>query len=193
MKRRSIIDSCLPPLHLACSNDDRRPAMNCVWINAGIAYATNAHVLAVFDLKGSTLSKDNIEYLHGKLIDKNVWKLLCKSHIKEVTKTGIVVNGEYATIEYGFCDPDMKYPNVILVLNEHLSKLLEPISIFGFDPKLLKIAADIIGGTRLIYHRYGKSGGTFVRKADSEEKLFVLIMPLSYSDDDASKFNFKFF
>jgi hypothetical protein len=185
----------LPPIHLACSTDEIRPAMNCVWINSGIAYATDAHVLAVVDLREeSGLTPDQIEFLHGKLIHRNVWKLLCKSFIQEITATGIVVLGDYATVEYRFAEPDMKYPNVITVLNERLAKPLESVPMYAFDPKLIKIAAEIIGTQYLHFTSHGNSG-TFIRSTEGYQKIFVLAMPCMHneSNDPTQAYNFKFF
>src|SRR5687768_2247682 len=75
----------LPPLHLACSDDELQPALQHIEIVDGIATATNSHVIAQLNLKQySKLDDDTIRLMNGKLIHRDVWEAIEDADIIEV-------------------------------------------------------------------------------------------------------------
>jgi hypothetical protein len=68
----------LPPMHLACDNCKLRDALNYVYINNGIATATNAHIMVRVKLD-QYMREDVLAALDGKVIHMETWKALKRS------------------------------------------------------------------------------------------------------------------
>src|SRR3954469_10230124 len=65
----------LPSIHLACSDDELRPALQMVEIIDGIATACNGNIIARMNLGAySKLDDETIKKLNGKLIHRDVWE-----------------------------------------------------------------------------------------------------------------------
>ena len=120
----NTIHTQLPKLHLICSTDDLRPAMQYVKIENGKAIATNAHSLLVTDLTKYIDDKDfNIPdcYIH-----KDAWKQLCSPSLLSFDLANGVIElrfkKEEKLIKYKtpaeFEDKIGRYPNYEAVIPE---------------------------------------------------------------------------
>ena len=79
----------ITPLHLACSKDDLRPVMQCIYFDAdGYAWSTDAYIL----IKHKVLDSDIIdkENLIGKMIHKDVFAKIIKYNTIQATNEGIL-------------------------------------------------------------------------------------------------------
>lgn len=70
----------LPPLHLACSTDELRTEMMCVFIDEGVATATNGHILVRYNLS-DYLEQADLNKLNGKLIPASFWKIMSQTEL----------------------------------------------------------------------------------------------------------------
>lgn len=78
-----IKNTFISDLHLACGNDKRRPAMQCIHFKDGFAYASDAHVLIKQPLYFNPV--ENKDILDGVAIHAESFKAIRK--MKHVTAT----------------------------------------------------------------------------------------------------------
>jgi hypothetical protein len=110
-------------LHLCCSNDDFRPAMNNIYFDEGHAIALDGHILICADLHDiSTLSDEDIEKLNGKLLNAASYKELLKYPTIHITDTAIEATkplGVWGSMDVSFkFTEDTTYPNYKSVLDD---------------------------------------------------------------------------
>lgn len=110
-------------LHLCCSNDDFRPAMNNIYFDEGHAIATDGHILICADIHDiSDLNDEDIERLNGKLLNSASYKELLKYPTIRITDTAIEATkalGVYGSMNVSFrFTEDTTYPNYKSVLDD---------------------------------------------------------------------------
>lgn len=187
----------LPPIHLACSNNELQPAMTYVKIENGWATATDAHIAVQMELKSfSELRSEDIDRLNGKFIHKDIWKILMDAHFLTVSEFDsnlitYVKNGVRAVYDIS-CD--VKFPNLKGVLKTALDKGYEPRQIFGIAPKYIPVIQKIFACSQLFFRSY-KGGpmpgyGPFVIFAPEIENAYALLMAVEPRKDNA-KLNFQ--
>jgi len=76
-------------LDLCCGKDQLRPAFQCVHFFGGFAFATNAYVLIMQDLKMCGFTEEEMAMAEGKAIHSEAFKQLYKSDTVKVTEAGI--------------------------------------------------------------------------------------------------------
>lgn len=175
----------LPPLHLACSDDDLRPALNHIEVVDGIATATNAHVIAQLKLSEySDLDPDTIRELSGKLIHKDVWKtimdadvLSIKGDIIHCVKGGINADFNIAT--------ELRFPDHKSIIDAVAKSIFEKKSFVCFNPEWIKIASKIFPSESLIC-RFYENHEMMVFFPSGDAKGFVGIMPMQITDEEAT-------
>ena len=110
-------------LHLCCSNDDFRPAMNNIYFDEGHAIASDGHILICADLHDiSNLNDEDIEKLNGKLLNAASYKELLKYPTIHITNTAIEATkplGVWGSMDESFkFTEDTTYPNYKSVLDD---------------------------------------------------------------------------
>jgi len=110
-------------LHLCCSNDDFRPAMNSIYFDEGHAIASDGHILICADIHDiSNLNDEDIERLNGKLLNGASYKELLKYPTIRITGTAIEATksiGIYGSMDVSFkFTKDTTYPNYKSVLDD---------------------------------------------------------------------------
>ena len=146
MGRRINRGDKLPPMHLACSTDDLRPVMNCVYIKDGFATATDAFVLVKYDLR-DLLSDDVLADLDGKLIHRELWQVMASVRSYAILKRneGLVVHKGNIKILITF--EDETYPDTESVFRQAFNSERVEIGAIkvNFNPAKLKTVAAILG------------------------------------------------
>lgn len=132
----------LPELHRVCSTDHMRPPLMNVFIEQGLAVATDAHSLVWCKLK-DFMDDKIVESLEGQYITPQVWKVLCdlsrnywkrkpimfelSIHKTEMGTTTIMIDyiDARTIVNYRLSDPlDIgKYPNWIQLWNQAVEKV----------------------------------------------------------------------
>ena len=141
-------------LHLCCSKDEFRPAMNNIYFDEGHAIATDGHILICADLHDiSTLSDEDIEKLNGKLLNGASYKELLTYPKIRITDTAIEATkaiGVYGSMDVSFkFTQDTTYPNYKSVLDnigvpEKEDEQVPKIFNTGINIKSLKRLADAV-------------------------------------------------
>lgn len=126
-------------LHVACSDDDLRPVMNCVHFVGGFAYASN----------GNGVIKQSLEYhsildavnLDGKSIHRDNYKNIMQFEIAKANEDGIECSnkdGRKAFFEY-FDTNGSEIPDFDHVINSYKAK---GVDFIGFKPDQMKMLMD---------------------------------------------------
>ncbi len=175
----------LPPIHLACSDDDLRPALQMVEIIDGIATATNAHIIARMNIAAySKLDETTIQLLNGKLIYRDVWAELIDADIMTVEDDSIhmVKGGIRATFDI---HTDFKFPDHESIVNAVAQSIFDKKSFVAFNPKFIAIAAKLFPSENLIC-RFYENNDMMVFFPSGDAKGFMGIMPMKLSEEEAT-------
>lgn len=174
----------LPPLHLACSDDELRPALQHIEIKKGIATATNAHIIAQMNLNEySELEEETIKKLDGKLIHRDLWELILDAEI--ITVEGDVLHyikgGVRADVNIS---TDFKFPDHKVIIKAVANSIFDKKSFVCFNPKLIQIAAKIFPSENLIC-RFYENNEMMVFFPSGDAKGFVGVMPMKITEEEA--------
>lgn len=173
----------LPPLHLACSRENFREGLNYIYINKGIATATDAHIMVRYSLT-EFIREDVLNDLDGKMIHMDTWK-----SIKDAANLIMVdMIPHYVTESWGV----VKLPTKLRAEITHLdwekvwntkqeSKLIDTI---GLDTRFLNVLGQIIN--------FNKPGGLMLKFIGEHKPIFAyptlhysamgIIMPIMIGD-----------
>lgn len=175
----------LPPLHLACSDDELRPALNHIEIVDGIATATNAHIVAQLKLSEySNLDDQTIKELSGKLIHKDVWESI--QDAEQITVEGDIIHYVKGGIKADFniaCD--LKFPDYRSIIVAVAKSIFDKKSFVCFNPKWISIAAKLFPSESLIC-RFYENHEMMVFFPSGDAKGFMGIMPMQISEEEAT-------
>lgn len=125
-------------MHLACSKDELRPEMQCIFFNNGYAYATGTRILVrnrISEISG--LNESEIEALNGKFLHADFYKDMLKYDSIMIAEDGIECAKGNDKAFFYFSTFE-KYPDAEKVLQDALSKQTVPLPQFSFDMKLLQ-------------------------------------------------------
>lgn len=175
----------LPPLHLATSDDELRPALQHIEIKKGIATATNAHIIAQMNLSEySELDDDTIKKLNGKLIHRDVWALILDADHISIEED--IIHYESGGVK-GTCDiaNSLKFPDHKSIINAVANSIFDKKSFVCFNPKLINIAAKIFPSENLIC-RFYQNNDMMVFFPSGDAKGFVGIMPMKITEEEAT-------
>lgn len=177
----------LPPIHLACSDDELRPALNCVRVLDGIATATNAHLVAQMNLREySSLPEEAIKKMSGMLIHKDLWKELMEATLIEVNDQDNSIyyenGGVKATVSV---DTDLKFPDIDSVVKEIANQLFDKRSMVAFNPRWIMIAAKLFPSESLIC-RFYQDKSMMVLFPSGQAKGYVGIMETIISEEEST-------
>lgn len=174
----------LPPLHLAASTDELRPALNHIEIVDGIATATNAHIIAQLNLSAySSLPDETIKQLSGKLIHRDVWESILDADV--LTVDGDIIHYEKGGIKADYniaCD--LKFPDHQSIIKAVANSIFDKKSFVCFNPEFIKVAAKIFPSENLIC-RFYENNEMMVFFPSGDAKGFMGIMPLKITEEEA--------
>ena len=175
----------LPSIHLACSDDELRPALQLVEVIDGIATATNGHIIARMNLGAySKLEESIIQQLNGKLIHRDVWETLVDADIITVEDDNIHMDkgGIKATYDIS---TDLKFPDHESIVNAVAKSMFFKKSFVAFNPKHIAIAAKLFPSENLIC-RFYENNDMMVFFPSGDAKGFMGIMPMDISEEEAT-------
>lgn len=175
----------LPPIHLACSDDELRPALQHVEVIDGIATATNGYIIARMNLGAyCKLEDETIKKLNGKLIHRDVWAELIDADIMTVEgdsihmdKGGIKANFDIRT--------DFKFPDHHSIIEAVSKSIFDEKSFVCFSPKHIAVAAKLFPSENLIC-RFYENHDMMVFFPSGDAKGFMGIMPMKITAEEAT-------
>jgi hypothetical protein len=174
----------LPPLHLATSDDELRPALMHIEIKKGIATATNAHIIAQLNLaEYSDLTEECIKKLNGKLIHRDIWLSIIDAEVIEVTDDTLHYEkgGVRADVDIS-CT--YKFPNHKAIIDAVANSIFDKKSFIAFNPEYIAIAKKIFPSENLIM-RFYENNEMMLLFPSGDAKGFVGIMPLKITEEEA--------
>lgn len=125
-------------MDLACSKDDIRPAMNCIYFENGYAYASDGYILVKNKLdECSSLDAEQIEALNGKLLYSKSYKDIIKYDRISISEDGIeAIKGQNKCF-YCFCNTSDKYPSAEKVIQQYINKQDATVNKISFTLHLI--------------------------------------------------------
>lgn len=171
----------LPPLHLACMNDDLRPNLKFIQIKNGIAQATNAYIIVKIILNETTqLDEEQIEILNGKYIHMECWKELHKAEQIEFTEEQINCWNKGIKKVYEYGEPNGEFFKIDTIIEDVKNAGESPQRIVGYNPKFISILQKIFDCDTLFFSFSGKKGTIVFPGQDMG--MFALLMPIKSED-----------
>ena len=174
----------LPPIHLACSEDELRPAMQHIEILDGIATATNAHIIAKLNLaEYSQLDEETIRQLSGKLIHRDVWESISDADV--LTVEDDIIHYEKGSVKADYdIKCSFKFPNHKEIVDSVANSIFDKKSFVCFNPKWIQIASKIFPSESLIC-RFYEHNEMMIFFPSGEAKGFLGIMPIKLTQEEA--------
>lgn len=125
-------------MHLACSKDELRPNMACIFFNNGYAYATDSYILVRNRISEiSRLNEIEIQALDGKFLHADFYKDMLKYDNIMIAEDGIECSKGNDKAFFYFSTFD-KFPDAEKVLQDALNKQTVPLPQFSFDMGLMQ-------------------------------------------------------
>ncbi len=170
----------MTPLHLACSKDDLRPVLQCIYFDDdGWAWSTDAHIL----IKHKVLDSDIIdkENLIGKMIHKDIFAKIIKYNRIQATKDGILCfDKDNNTVLFPY---DNRGLTPFRYYTAVPSNELQPITFLSLDTKILKRLSDILKPFPIWKFEFRGTDKAVIIKI-KEFDTIILVMPLKIKDSD---------
>lgn len=167
-------------LSIACSNDDLRTSLQCVYFDEGYALATDAHIIVKQSLTEHDFTKEEIEILNGKFLHKDAFNKIYQYDQVEVTKEGfecISKNNNIKALIY-FTDIESKFPKWKPLFDKGGAIKVDEI---GLNGNLLKRVNDISLSRIKTYkfQFFGKNKGIKITPNDlTEYDECIILMPV---------------
>jgi len=187
----------IPPLHLACSKDELRPVMQCVFISKGKGVATNGHILIKCQLDHE-IQPEVLEKMEGMLIHWRTWQFICSNSCSQIIfeGTGLLLITNIGKVRLESWTQE-QFPEYGKAIPE--GKRFDGLKNVGISPSLLITVAKIMGapnGVCLDFFNEGK--GIAVTPVEGliwtglKWNSEALLMPLQIGDKDLKPEPFTF-
>jgi hypothetical protein len=175
----------LPPIHLACSDDKDRPALQHIEIIDGVATATNGHIICRLNLGAySKLDEEIIKQLNGKLIHRDVWETIQDADI--ITIEGDNLHMDQGGIKATFdIFTDVTFPDHQSLIDAVANSAFDKKSFVAFNPKYIALAAKLFPSENLIC-RFYENNDMMVFFPSGDAKGFMGIMPMKITAEEAT-------
>jgi hypothetical protein len=179
----------LPPIHIACSDDELRPSMMHVEVLDGIATATNGMLIVRLNLsEHSSLDDVTIKKLSGRYIHRDIWNLLHSADLiffKEDEDNVITYSKGGVSAEIMLkTELEIKFPDYGGIVNRIANTKFDKKSFIAFDPEWISIAKKIFSTSALIM-RFYEQEQMFTIFPGGDAKAFMGIMPMMITEEDA--------
>lgn len=125
-------------MHLACSKNELRKEMQCVYFKDGFAYASDGIILVknrISEISG--LEKHEAEALNGKFLHADLYKDMLKYDNIMIAEDGIECSKGDDKVFFYFSKFD-KFPDAEKVLQNALNMNSVPLPQFSFDMKAIQ-------------------------------------------------------
>ena len=170
----------LPPLHLACTEDEFNRNHSLIEILFGIASATNGHILVRIDLKNDTtcqLTQEDISNMEGKCIHMKTWAEIYKGDKLEFHDTHIEFEAKGIKKTYYYSTPQGQFFNIGSVVEGVISAGPEDKALVTYNPKLIGIIAKIFQHDSLNFS-FSKGGQGAIVFPYEGSGMFAVLMPM---------------
>lgn len=169
----------IPPVHLACSDDDLRIAMQYVMIKDNVAYATNANIAVAVNLvHHSELSDDVIKELNGKYVHKDTWKRVMDAEFIFIEGDEILYSKGMTKARFEI-STDINFPDVVSVLKEAIAKNEVQMCKVSFNPLLVDTIRKVFAYTEM---NFILKGSHILCYPCIGSYQYGLIMPIIHSE-----------
>lgn len=180
----------LPPIHIACSEDEMNFPLQHVEILDGIATATNGYLLVRLNLSEySSLDDRVLQRLSGKYIHRDVWRMIHTAEnilISDDNENSLIFINGGVDAEVNIKDAsEIKFPNYNALIDRIANSRYEKKSFIAFNPEWVNTARKIFGSESLIMRFYEKEG-MFTLFPNGDAKAFMGIMPQMVEEQDAN-------
>lgn len=180
----------LPPIHIACSDDEMALPLQHVEILDGIATATNGFLLVRLNLSVYSSFDDNVlKKLSGKYIHRDVWKMIHTAEnifLDEEKENVLIFIDGGVDAEVTIKDAtEIKFPNYQSLIDRIANSRYDKKSFISFNPEWVATAKKIFGSENLIMRFYEKEG-MFTLFPSGDAKAFMGIMPTIVDEQDAT-------
>lgn len=174
----------LPPLHLAASEDELRPAMCHVQIKGGIATATNGHVLAQLNLAAfSSLDENIIQRLNGFYIHADTWKLIHDAEEIEFEDGVLTYHKGGIMAEIKLSD-SIEFPDYSDIVNKVANSKFDTRSFLALNPKHFELCKKLFNAETVVV-RFYQGHEMMVFFPGQDAKGYIGIMPVAIDQQDA--------
>jgi len=171
-------------LSIACSNNDLRPVLQCIYFDEGFAVATDAHIIVKQSLREHGFNEVEIEIMNGKFLHKDAFNEVFRYDNVKVSEEGFNCidkkNNVSALIRFSHIEG--KYPNYKSLFETDKQKEVDEIGLKG---SLLKRINDISLSCIKTYkfQFYGKNRGIKITPTDlTELDECIILMPVMIND-----------
>ena len=176
--------------HLACSNDDLRPAFGYIQFKDGFLFATDAHIAIKQDLKVHGFEDEEIEFLNNTYLHKNAFAEILRYNEVYVRENGFFCKKDNFSAFIEFIkleDFPHTYPKIEAVILDPADKNRIAIDEIGMNIKLLtKLEQCLVNGYSGLGHKFqffAKSKAILVIPMDKDYPGQTgLIMPVMLHD-----------
>jgi hypothetical protein len=178
----------LPPIHIACSDDEISHSLMHVEVLDGIATATNGHLIVRLNLaEHSSLDDMTIKRLSGKYIHRDIWHLLHDAENIYFNNEGDVITYIKGGIEAEIrikSEVEIKFPNYQELIRKIANTRFEKKSFIAFNPEWVTVAKKIFNTQTLIL-RFYEQENMFTIFPGGDAKAFMGVMPNMITEEDA--------
>lgn len=126
-------------MHLACADDELRPALACIYFKNDFAYASDGHILVRNRLSEiSNFSEEEIQALDGKFLSAKSYKEILKYDDVLISEDGLECSkGDDKVFFYFKNMQGTKYPNAEKIIEQYLNKQTQSVYETRFNIKLM--------------------------------------------------------
>lgn len=178
----------LPPIHIACSDDELRHSLMYVEVLDGIATATNGFLIVRLNLaEHSSLDDVTLKRLSGRYIHRDIWHLLHDAENIFFSEQDDVITYIKGGVEAEIrlkTDVEIKYPDYHSLIEKIANTRFDKKSFIAFDPEWISVAKKIFGAQTLII-RFYQQESMFTIFPGGDAKAFMGIMPMMITEEDA--------
>lgn len=158
-------------LHLACSDEEARPQLQCIYIKDGWAIAANPHMIVKQKLEThSTINRDQIPKLEGKFIHKNVWEQLVGCTEILVENDTLVCQNDAGKVIYQFAFHTTLFPDIETILDNFKPEMTTEISL---NTKYLQTLSKVFDSNSLKME-FSSSKGAMIKPVVGEDEFAYL-------------------
>jgi hypothetical protein len=178
----------LPPIHVACSDDELQHSLMHVEVLDGIATATNGYLIVRLNLaEHSSLDDVTLKKLSGRYIHRDIWHLLHDAENIFFSDQEDVITyikgGVQAEIRLK-TDVEINYPNYQALINKIANTRYDSKTFVAFNPEWITVAKKIFNTSSLIM-RFYEQEHMFTIFPGGDAKAFMGVMPNMITEEDA--------
>lgn len=169
----------LPPIHLACTDNELRPALQHIHILDGIATATDGRLLVQINLQEhSKLKPDDLSFLDNLFIHMDIWSAIMNAEVLEIDSERIVCTKGGAVAEYSLKQPaEISFPEYKGLLKDIRIAATRQTDAFAISPKEMARIGKCLESSSLFFDFYGAEKAAVIYSALSD-KRFAIYMPI---------------